>query len=222
MLPIATGWTINYATILAGNRNDCGTGLLQNALSSHGIDNGDINVIPNILVEGYHENSRYFKIFRDHLFRASEYQMSLLMFGASQLYSYSYTFDLTSADTVEQTKEYFYKDITSISVTKKGIEYPNPRPLGYLIGGLAVFVFGIIIGLVSLAQNEFASVIFSLIVIIAGFLLMVVFGYSRSLAHYMVIKLTVPEDTFECVMNIENMVRINEMKSLIRDKKLNY
>jgi len=187
------------------------------ALDAHGMDYDEVKEIRPILVENHYRFSRYFKIFRDHTFRASEYQMTYLMFGEKQLYAYSYIFDLTGADTVEQTKEYFYKDITNVEVTKGQIEHPAPRPMEYIIGGIACIIIGLLLVLVS--QGNGGVIFLGGLILAAGVFISAFAGYSRRVIDYLILKLTVSDDEFICAMNIENIAAIQGMKAKIREKK---
>jgi len=194
--------------ILNNKVREYGDQLDKRALAAHGMDADEVKEIPPIRVENYFSGSRYFKMFRDNTFRASEYQMSYLMFSEKQLYAYSHTFDLTSANTTEQTREYFYEDITSIDVTKKQIEFPDPRPLKYIFGGIGVIVGSLILGVILFIPG-----------LIAGIFIMAFLGYSRSVVDNLVLRLTVSGDEFVCAMRPENMAAIQGMKAKIREKK---
>ena len=134
-----------FDNVLNNRVHELGSEIEKRSLEAHGMDSEEVQEIPPIHVENYYDESRYQKVFRDFSLRASEYQMSCLMFSEKQMYAYSHIFDLTSEETTEQTKEYFYEDITNVDVTKKEIELINPRPIGYVIGGLAAILSGIIL-----------------------------------------------------------------------------
>jgi len=202
--------------ILGAKVNECRSWINARALNVHGMDADEVKETTPILVENYATDSRFFKIFRDLTFRASEYQMSYLLFGEKQMYAYSHTFDLTSANTTERTREYFYEDITDVDVTQKKIEFPNPRPLGYLVGGIACIIFGLIL---MMAVRGGAGVFFGLAGIVTGIVLAFFLGYTRSVVDNLVLRLTVPGDEFICAMKPENMVAIQGMKAKIREKK---
>jgi uncharacterized coiled-coil protein SlyX len=111
------------------------------ALESHGMDADEVREIPPILAEDFYPKSRFSKLFRDLTFRASEYQMTYLMFSEKQVYSFKHTFDLTSTDTDEQTNEFFYEDITSIDIAKKQRDMPVSRSWQYIVLCLASICF---------------------------------------------------------------------------------
>ena len=187
------------------------------ALEVHGMDADEVKEIAPILVEDYYTGSRYYKMFRDLTFRASEYQMTYLMFSEKQMYAYSYIFDLTSAETDEKTKEYFYKDITNIEVTTTQREFPAPRPMEYIIGGIACIIIGLL--LIILSDGNGGSLFFGFMLLVAGVIITAFLGYSRRLVEKLNLKLTVPGDVFNCAMNPNNIEAIQGMKAKIRDKK---
>ena len=115
--------------------------IADRALKSHGMDADEVREIPPILAEDFYPKSRFSKLCRDLSFRASEYQMTYLMFSEKQLYSFRHTFDLTSADTDEQTNEFFYEDITSVDITKTQRDMPVPRSWLYIVLCLSAIFF---------------------------------------------------------------------------------
>ena len=198
-----------FDKLLNSKADDLVSRIERQALEAHGMDADEVKEIPPILVEEYYHNSRYFKIFRDNTFRASEYQMTYLTFSEKQMYAYSYIFDLTSEETTEQTKEYFYKDITNIEVTKMQREHLKTRPEGYII--LGVFLI--------LASIPILRYGIGFLIVILGVLIIVYLGYSRQVVENLILKLTVAGDEFVCAMKPENMDAIQGMKAKIRDKK---
>ena len=206
-----------FDKLLNSKADELVSGINNKALETHGMDAEEVGEIQPILVEDFYWGSRYYKLFRDNTFRASEYQMTYLMFSDRQMYAYSYIFDLTSADTTEQTKEYFYEDITSVEVTKKQIEFPAPRPMEYILGGVA----GIIIGLLmmALSQGNGPIIFFSFLILVAGVICAFFLGYTRRVVEKLILRLTVPEDEFVCAMNPDSITAIQGMKAKIREKK---
>jgi hypothetical protein len=184
------------------------------ALECHGMDADEAKEIPPILAENYYFGSRYFKMFRDLTFRASEYQMSYLMFSEKQLYAYSYIFDLTSKNTTEQTNEFFYEDITNIEVTKKQIERPVPRPMEFIVGSIASFI----IGLIMLLGNS-VTIFFGVLLLIAGIVLLFFARNSLRVVENLILRITVAGDEFICAMNPDNITAIQGMKAKKREKK---
>lgn len=192
----------------------CRSWIAERAQSLSGVDADEIKEIPPFLVENYYPDSRFIKMFRDHTFRASEYQMSCFMFSDKQIYIYNYIFDLTSANTTEQTREYSYEDITDVEVTKKVVEFANPRSLQYLLGGIAAILLGLVMTFI-----PGVGWFFLLAGVVTGIVLIGFLGYTRSTADYLSLRLTVPGDEFICAIKAENINTIQSMKAKIREKK---
>ena len=206
-----------FDELLNSQADEIALGIDKRAMEAHGMDIDEVKEIQPILVDNYYEGSRYFKMFRDQTFRASQYQMTYLMFNDKQMYAYSYIFDLTSAETDEQTKEYFYKDITSIEVVKMQREYPAPRPMEYLIGGWAGIIISLL--LMALGTNSGGLIFIGFLSLIASIILLAYIGFSRRVVDNLVLRLTVAGDKFECAMNPDNIPAIQGMKAKIREKK---
>ena len=206
-----------FDNLLNSKADEFASGIEVRALEAHGMDADEVKEIPPILAENYYGGSRYSKTFRDGTFRASEYQMTYLMFSDKQMYAYSYIFDLTSASTTEQSKEYFYKDITNVEVNKKQIEFHAFRPVEYILGGIACLIVGFLIFL--FARNQTGAVFFSSLFLIAGVIILAFLGFTRRLVDNLILRLTVSGDEFECAMKPENIEAIQGMKAKIRDKK---
>ena len=207
-----------FDSLLDSKAQEVASRIVPSALEKHGIDADEVNEIQPILVENYYKGSRYFKICKDYTFRASEYQMTYLMFSNKQMYAYSYIFDLTSAETTETTKEYFFQDITNIEITKEQREYPAPRPLEYIIGGTAGIIIGLLLMVVSI-QAGGGIAFLGFLILIAGIIVLAFLGFSRRLVDILILRLTVSEDEFVCAMNPENIDAIQGMKAKIREKK---
>jgi len=208
-----------FDRLLNSKADELVSGISKRALETHGMDEEEVREIPPILIEDFYGGSQYYKMFRDNTFRASEYQMTYLMFSDKQMYAYSYIFDLTSADTTEQTKEYFYEDITSVEVTKKQIEFPAPRPMEYILGGVAGIIIGLLLMVVAVSVENGVVMFFGFLILVAGVVLAAFLGYSRRVVEKLILRLTVPEDEFICAMNPNNITAIQGMKAKIREKK---
>lgn len=193
--------------------------IAKRALEAHGMDVDEVKEIPPIFVEDYYLGSPYFKWFRDNTFRASKYQMSYLMFSEKQIYAYSYIFDMASADTDEQTKEFFYEDITSIDIVKTQRDRLAPRPLEYIIGGIACLIIGFLLILYGFSESMSLLGFIGFLVLIAGVILTWFRGFSRRLVDGLSLRVTVPGDEFVCAVNPDNIEAIQGMKAKIREKK---
>jgi len=216
----------DFDNLINSKADEFASGIENRALEAHGMDADEAKEISPILAENYYGGSRYSKTFRDGTFRASEYQMTYLMFSDKQMYAYSYIFDLTSANTTEQTKEYFYKDITNVEVIKKQIEFPAPRPWEYILGGIACLIVGWVILFVGMYNELTMNVlvgyrIFSILFMVVGYFILAFVGFSRHLVENLILRLTVSGDEFECAMKPENIEAIQGMKAKIREKKSN-
>jgi len=208
-----------FDSLLDSKAQEVASQIVSRTLETHGIDDDEVKEIQPILVENYYKGSRYYKICKDYTFRASEYQMTYLMFSDKQMYAYSYIFDLTSTDTTEQTKEYFYKDITNVEVIKEQVEFPAPRPIEYIIGGVAGIIIGILLMFLGMGYRNGGVSFLGFLILIAGIIFSAFLGYSRRVVENLILRLTVSEDEFVCAMNPENIDAIQGMKAKIREKK---
>lgn len=119
------------------------------ALQKLCIDESQVKEINPIFLDGYYfddeDTDIYIKTGKDNVDRCSKYQLAYIFFSREQIYLYSYLFDLTNSKITEETVEYFYKDITGISIDTKAREMPvtgkgctgfmNFRCCHYFIGG---------------------------------------------------------------------------------------
>ena len=199
----------NFDLLLNRKADEVVSKIDERVLVSHGIDVNEVNEIQPILIEGYYAGSHYFKLFKDNTFRASEYQMTYLMFSEKQMYAYSYVFDMTSADATEQTNEYFYEDITNIKVTLEKTDCLKPRPSNFIVGWTIAVVLGILLSFLVLPA----------IVAIIGVIVLCFFGFSRTVTESLILRITVPGDEFVCAMKPENIEAVQGMKAKIREKK---
>jgi hypothetical protein len=201
-----------FDTALYHKIENCKSWINARAINVHGIDVDEVKEISPILIGNYSSDSRYFKIFNDGIFRASEYQMTYLLFGEKQMYAYCNKFDMTSENTTERTREYFYEDITNIDVTQKKVEIPNPRKRSSIICGIILIIF-------SLLLSGVVGIFFGICSLIAGIIVLIFVGYSRSVVDYVVLRLSVAGSSFECDMKPGDMPAIQGMKAKIREKK---
>jgi hypothetical protein len=94
----------------------------QMALSRLGLDSEQVSEIDPIFLDGYVRTSTLQRIGTDLVARSAEYSLTCLLFSETQLYRYTFVFSLAKGDTWEYSEEYFYKDVTNISVTKNNDE----------------------------------------------------------------------------------------------------
>jgi len=109
------------------------------AIAKLGVDPSQIKDVKPIFLDGYYFDEEDKDIFiktwcKDNVDRCSKYQLSGIFFSQEQLFMYSYLFDLTNLKVSEKTAEYFYHDITSVSVDTVVIEKMrlNKGCLGFL------------------------------------------------------------------------------------------
>jgi hypothetical protein len=97
--------------------------IFQMALKKIGLDVDEVREINPIFFDGYYSSGgAAVKLGKDMVYRTSKYQMSCLLFSSTQVYLYSFIFDLKSNETNEHTEEYFYKDVTSVTTDTNIIE----------------------------------------------------------------------------------------------------
>lgn len=92
--------------------------LKKAALSKIGLDEDQVNEIAPIKFEGFNFLKSKYKTSDT----ASAYTVTWLFFSSSQIYFYSYTFDMTSSTKDVKTEEYFYKDVTNFSSSNETVE----------------------------------------------------------------------------------------------------
>jgi hypothetical protein len=95
----------------------------QRAIAKLGLDEDQVKVIDPVLIDGYVFQSQTVKRGKDGIFRSPRYEGVVLLFSEQQLYSYKLQFSLVEEDRVsEQTDEYFYRDVVSISTQSDSIK----------------------------------------------------------------------------------------------------
>jgi len=205
-----------FDKILKQKTKECKSWIGPRSLKFHGTDADEVSEVRPILMENYADDSALFKMSTDGKFRASGYQISLVLFSDKQVFLYSYTFDLTSADTTEKSSEYFYEDITNIEVIQKEIEFSKPRPFVYLVGGILCLFFSF---LMFVAVGQAVGFIFGLAGAIAAVVIMNFLNFNRSVTKSLSFKLTVAGDEYGCAMGPEGIATVQGMKAKIREKK---
>ena len=89
------------------------------AIDKIGLDEDQIKEIPPARLEGYRFENSWAKRTKTGGWVSSSYQVSWLFFSATQVYVYYYIFHMDDDDTSENTDEFFYKDVTSLSTSSK-------------------------------------------------------------------------------------------------------
>lgn len=87
----------------------------QKALSKIGLDEDEVSEIPPAMFEGFVYKNAYAKQNASGKWVSSAYQVSWIFFSSTQVYLYSYTFNMDEDKKNERTDEFFYKDVTSFS-----------------------------------------------------------------------------------------------------------
>lgn len=102
------------------------------ALAKIGLDAEEVNEIAPVTFEGYvFDNNKAYSICgKDGKWRSSMYQITWLFFSATQVYFYTYVFNMDEDGKKETTEEYFYKDITNFSTTSDTVEREVPVTKG--------------------------------------------------------------------------------------------
>ena len=87
----------------------------QKALNKIGLDEEEVSEISPAMFEGFVYQNAYAKQNASGKWVSSAYQVSWIFFSSSQVYLYSYTFNMDEDKKNERTDEFFYKDVTSFS-----------------------------------------------------------------------------------------------------------
>lgn len=115
--------------------------LRERALEKIGLDESEVQEIPPIVLSGYAfddvtpTNDVWVKI-EDDVAVASRFAASWIFFSATQTYTYTYKFDMTSDDTWETTQDFFYQDITSFMTRERVVEKIDTHLVGCLKKGV--------------------------------------------------------------------------------------
>ena len=112
---------MEYNQMVANRLN--GLNLRERAIEKIGLDESEIEEIPPIVMNGFCflDDDAYIKI-EDDTAVASRFAVSWIFFSATQIYTYTYKFDMTSDDVWETTRDFFYQDITSFTTEQKIVE----------------------------------------------------------------------------------------------------
>lgn len=97
----------------------------QKALDKIGLDESQVAEIEPVHFEAFYfsdKNDNLNKRGTDGKWRSSEYMITWIFFGDSQMFVYQYTLNMCSGSKKEQTMDYFYKDITNFSAASETYE----------------------------------------------------------------------------------------------------
>lgn len=93
--------------------------LYNRAIEKIGLDESQIKEIdPIVLTSFVFDKDCYVKI-EDGIVVSSQYSVSWIFFSREQIFTYKYILDMTSDNSWEYTKDYFYTDVTSITTTRE-------------------------------------------------------------------------------------------------------
>lgn len=87
----------------------------QKALNKIGIDEEEVSEISPAMFEGFVYKNAYAKKNASGEWVSSAYQVSWIFFSSTQVYLYSYIFNMDDDRKSEHADEFFYKDVTSFS-----------------------------------------------------------------------------------------------------------
>lgn len=87
----------------------------RKALDKIGLDEEEVSEISPAMFEGFVYKDAYAKRNASGKWVSSAYQVSWIFFSSTQVYLYSYTFNMDDDRKNERTDEFFYKDVTSFS-----------------------------------------------------------------------------------------------------------
>jgi len=100
--------------------------IMQTALEKIGLDEDQVKEIPSVYFNGFRiDKNALEKIGRDGKLRTSMYDITVLFFSETQVFMYQQVFDMIKGTKLENTQEYFYKDIVSFSTSTKSSEKDN-------------------------------------------------------------------------------------------------
>ena len=95
--------------------------LQERALAKIGLDESQISEIPPVVLSSFqfkgddiYVKSEESSVGGEYKFVSNKYWVTWIFFSATQLYTYTYIFDTISDNSLETTRDFFYKDITCI------------------------------------------------------------------------------------------------------------
>lgn len=99
--------------------------LKQRAIEKIGLDESEIEEIEPIPLSGYifddKDNVILVKAVGDRAV-SSRFSVTWIFFSKTQMYTYTYTFETISDNVWETTRDYFYQDITCMTMVQKVVE----------------------------------------------------------------------------------------------------
>jgi len=98
------------------DKRDC-QDIKQRAILKIGLNEDELHEIFSAKLEGFVFNNAYAKRKDDGKWISSIYQVSWIFLSSTQVYLYSYIFNMVEDIKIEKTDEFFYKDVTSFSTS---------------------------------------------------------------------------------------------------------
>lgn len=96
--------------------------LRNRAIAKVGLDESEISEIAPICLSAYVFDDLFWTKAENGVAVSSQFCVTWLFFSSTQMYVYSYTFDMISDNTVEETHDFFYQDITCFKTINKLVE----------------------------------------------------------------------------------------------------
>ncbi|MFC6275260.1 hypothetical protein ACFQET_07000 [Levilactobacillus tangyuanensis] len=103
----------DYVKMVENKANSLG--LRQKAVEQTGLDESQIKEIKPINLVGYKFKNAWARNTDTNKNVSSRYEVTWIFFSETQLYMYTYTFDLDQDWHSSLTEEFFYQDVTSVS-----------------------------------------------------------------------------------------------------------
>jgi len=95
--------------------------LRETALEKIGLEEEQVSEIPPVCIQGFKFQRAFVKRGATGRWVSSCYEVTWLFFGSNQLYLFTKQFNLDESKKAEQTQEYFYKDVTSLSTAMETV-----------------------------------------------------------------------------------------------------
>ncbi len=89
------------------------------AIEKIGLDESQIQEIPPILLASFDYGDDAYVRVDNRIPASNKYSISWIFFSAEQIFTWTYSFDMTSDNVTEITRDFFYKDITCLRTSHK-------------------------------------------------------------------------------------------------------
>lgn len=94
----------------------------EKAIQKIGLDERQISEIAPICLSSFVYDKDTFEYIDGNQAVSSQFSVTWIFFSATQLYTYNFIFDMTSDNTWETTRDFFYQDITSFQTQHRVVE----------------------------------------------------------------------------------------------------